>query len=135
MTIAADYPLLNLFWTMLLLFFWVLWFFLLFKIIGDVLRDDGLSGWGKAGWLIFTILLPFLGVFVYVIARGRSMGERDVEQAKKAEAAFKDYVREAAGTQGSGPSKTDELAKLAQLKESGALTEEEFAKAKEKFLA
>ncbi|MER7177259.1 SHOCT domain-containing protein [Streptomyces mesophilus] len=138
MTIAADYPLLNLFWTMLLLFFWVLWFFLLFKVIGDIIRDDSLSGWGKAGWLIFTILLPFLGVFVYVIARGRSMGERDVAQAKKAEAAFKEYVREAAGTEGgaaAGPSKTDELAKLAKLKESGALTEEEFTKAKEKFLA
>ncbi len=137
MTIAADYPLLNLFWTMLLLFFWVLWFFLLFKVIGDIIRDDSLSGWAKAGWLIFTILLPFLGVFVYVIARGRSMGERDAAQAKKAEAAFKDYVREAAGSDGAaaGPSKADELAKLARLKESGALTEEEFAKAKEKFLA
>ncbi|MFI6941919.1 SHOCT domain-containing protein [Streptomyces sp. NPDC050418] len=136
MTLAYDYPILSLFWTMLLLFFWVLWFFLLFKIIGDVLRDDDLSGWGKAGWLIFTILLPFLGVFVYVIVRGRSMGERDVAQAKKAEAAFKDYVREAAGSEGGqGPSRTDELAKLAQLKESGALTEEEFVKAKEKFLA
>ncbi|WP_415950444.1 SHOCT domain-containing protein [Streptomyces sp. KLOTTS4A1] len=134
-TLAVDYPILNLFWTMLLLFLWVLWFFLLFKIIVDILRDDDLSGWGKAGWLTFTILLPFLGVLVYVIVRGKSMGERDVAQAKKSEAAFKEYVREAAGPQGAGPSRADELAKLAQLKESGALSEAEFAKAKEKFLS
>jgi Phospholipase_D-nuclease N-terminal len=73
---AQDYPLLNLFWTMLLLFFWVLWFYLLFLVIADIFRSDDLGGWGKALWLIFVIVVPYLGVFVYLIARGTSMGER-----------------------------------------------------------
>ncbi|MGV9271543.1 SHOCT domain-containing protein [Kitasatospora sp. NPDC003701] len=133
-----DYPLLNLFWTMLELFLFILWFFLLFKIISDIFRSHDMGGWGKAGWLIFVILLPFLGVFVYLIVRGRSMGERDVAQAKEADAAFKAYVKEAAGTEGGGGGSgghVDELAKLADLKNSGAISEEEFRKAKEKLLA
>lgn len=72
--LAYDYPLLNMFWTMLLVFLWIMWFVLLFRIIGDIFRDDRLSGWAKAGWLVFCLLLPFLGVFVYVIARGKDMG-------------------------------------------------------------
>ncbi|MCX5212167.1 SHOCT domain-containing protein [Kitasatospora sp. NBC_00240] len=133
-----DYPLLNLFWTMLEFFLWVLWFFLLFKIISDIFRSQDLGGWGKAGWTIFVILLPFLGVFVYVIARGRSMGERDMEQARRTDAAFKAYVRDAAAPDGGGggPSgHVDELAKLADLKNSGALTEVEYQRAKDKLLA
>ncbi|MFD0261788.1 SHOCT domain-containing protein [Kitasatospora indigofera] len=136
-----DYPLLNLFWTMLEFFLWVLWFFLLFKIITDIFRSQDLGGWGKAGWTIFVILLPFLGVFVYVIARGRSMGERDLEQARRTDAAFKAYVRDAAASPGGaggggGPSShVDELAKLADLKNSGALTEVEYQRAKDKLLA
>ncbi|MER5862468.1 SHOCT domain-containing protein [Kitasatospora sp. NPDC002040] len=132
-----DYPLLNLFWTMMWLFLWILWFFLLFKIITDIFRSDDMGGWGKAGWLIFVILLPFLGVLVYLIARGGSMNTRDREQAQKADAAFKEYVRKAAGTGGgaAGGGGVDELAKLAALKEQGALTEDEFQKAKEKLLA
>ena len=73
---SQDYPLLNLFWTMLELFLWVLWFFLLFRVIIDIFRSHDLGGWGKALWLIFVIVLPYLGVFVYLIARGASMGER-----------------------------------------------------------
>lgn len=69
--LAADYPLLDVFWTMMLFFFWILWFMLLFRVIGDIFRDDGMNGWGKAGWTAFVILLPYLGVFVYLIARGR----------------------------------------------------------------
>ncbi|MEV0530688.1 SHOCT domain-containing protein [Kitasatospora sp. NPDC050463] len=133
-----DYPMLNLFWTMLELFLFILWFFLLFKIISDIFRSHDMGGWGKAGWLIFVILLPFLGVFVYLIVRGRSMGERDLAQAKEADAAFKAYVKEAAGTEGGGGGAgghVDELAKLADLKNSGAISEEEFRKAKEKLLA
>ncbi|KQV18554.1 MULTISPECIES: SHOCT domain-containing protein [unclassified Kitasatospora] len=132
-----DYPLLNVFWTMMWLFLWILWFFLLFKIITDIFRSHDMGGWGKAGWLIFVILLPYLGVFVYLIARGRSMGHRDVEQAQKADAAFKEYVREAAGTPAGGAaaaSGADELAKLAALKDQGALTDEEYQKAKAKLL-
>ncbi|MFE2165104.1 SHOCT domain-containing protein [Streptomyces sp. NPDC059447] len=128
-----DYPLLNLFWTMLWLFLWILWFFLLFKIITDIFRDHSMSGWGKAGWLIFVIILPFLGVFVYLIARGKSMAERDAKQMKDSEAAFQDYVRKTAGTGGGGSA--DELHKLAALKDKGDITQEEFDRAKAKLLA
>ncbi|GAA1372224.1 SHOCT domain-containing protein [Streptomyces beijiangensis] len=130
-----DYPLLNLFWTMLWFFLWIMWLFLLFKVIGDIFRSHDLSGWGKAGWLILTLLLPYLGVLIYVIVRGRSMGERDVKQAKDRDAAFKEYVRDAAGSSdGASSSKADELAKLADLKEKGVLSDEEFQQAKAKFL-
>ncbi|MFE6857026.1 SHOCT domain-containing protein, partial [Streptomyces sp. NPDC057674] len=78
-----DYPLLNLFWTMLWFFLWIMWLFLLFKVIGDIFRDHSLNGWAKAGWLILCIVLPYLGVLIYVIARGKSMGERDVKRAKE----------------------------------------------------
>ncbi|MER5710561.1 MULTISPECIES: SHOCT domain-containing protein [Streptomyces] len=130
-----DYPLLNLFWTMLWFFVWIMWLFLLFKVITDIFRDHELGGWGKAGWLAFCILLPYLGVLVYVIARGKSMGQRDVKQAKASEAAFQDYIRKTAGTAPAGGGATDELARLAELKEKGAITDEEFEKAKAKVLA
>ncbi|WP_406194416.1 SHOCT domain-containing protein [Kitasatospora sp. NBC_01560] len=131
-----DYPLLNLFWTMLEFFLLVLWFFLLFKIIVDIFRSHDMGGWGKAGWMLFVILLPLLGVLVYVIVRGRSMGERDAEDAARADAAFKAYVKEtAAESGGGGAGQTDQLAKLADLRSSGAISEEEFRKAKEKLLA
>ncbi|MFD3664976.1 SHOCT domain-containing protein [Streptomyces sp. NPDC058659] len=130
-----DYPLLNVFWTMLWFFLWIMWLFLLFRVITDIFRDHDLSGWGKAGWLIFCILLPYLGVLVYVIARGKSMGQRDIKQAKASEAAFQDYIRKTAGTGPSAGGATDELARLADLKEKGAITNEEFEKAKAKVLA
>ncbi|MFI6843183.1 SHOCT domain-containing protein [Kitasatospora sp. NBC_00085] len=136
-----NYPLLNIFWTMLELFLWILWFFLLFKVITDIFRSHDLSGWGKAGWLILVILIPLIGVLVYVIARGKSMGERDVAQAQKSDAAFKAYIRDAAtdtpegGGGGGGRSHVEDLAKLADLKAAGAITEEEYQKAKEKLLA
>ncbi|WP_406065509.1 SHOCT domain-containing protein [Streptomyces sp. NBC_01077] len=135
-----DYPLLNLFWTMLWFFLWIMWLFLLFKVVTDIFRDHSLNGWVKAGWLIFCILLPYLGVLVYVIARGKGMSERDTKQAKQSEAAFQDYIRKAAGTQeggtaAGGGSPTDELARLADLKDKGAITPEEFEKAKAKVLA
>ncbi|MFI8963410.1 SHOCT domain-containing protein [Streptomyces sp. NPDC053493] len=132
-----DYPLLNVFWTMLWFFLWIMWFFLLFKIVTDIFRDDEMSGWGKAGWLIFCIVLPFLGVLVYVIARGSGMTRRDVKQAKASEAAFQDYIRKTAGTAPGGGrgGNVEELARLAELKDKGVLTEEEFQQAKTKLLA
>lgn len=130
--LAVDYPLLNMFWTMLMLFLWILWFMLLFRIIGDIFRDDELNGWAKAGWTAFVILLPFLGVFVYLIARGRSMGERELSRVRENEAQFRSYVRETAG---SGGGHAEQLARLAELKNSGAITEAEFAQAKAKVLA
>ncbi|WP_405491390.1 SHOCT domain-containing protein [Streptomyces sp. NBC_00096] len=128
-----DYPLLNLFWTMLWLFLWVMWFFLLFKVITDIFRDHELHGWGKAGWLILVLLLPYIGVLVYLIVRGRGMSKRDVKQAQDNEKAFQDYVQKAAGA-GPRHSPAEELAKLSSLKEKGDLTQEEFDKAKEKLL-
>ncbi|MEV4556625.1 SHOCT domain-containing protein [Kitasatospora sp. NPDC049285] len=132
-----NYPLLNIFWTMLELFLWILWFFLLFKIITDIFRSDDMGGWGKAGWTFFVILLPFLGVLVYLIVRGGSMTQRDITQAKQADAAFQDYIRKTAATPaggGAAASHVDDLAKLADMKNSGALTEEEYQKAKAKLL-
>ncbi|WUA39823.1 SHOCT domain-containing protein [Streptomyces sp. NBC_00273] len=130
LNLAVDYPLLNMFWTMMMVFLWVLWFFLLFRIIGDIFRDDELSGWGKAGWLIFVILVPFLGVFVYVIARGRGMGERELKQAQRNEEQFRSYVRQSAGA----GSAAEELSRLAELKNRGEITEAEFQQAKNKLL-
>ncbi|MER7467413.1 SHOCT domain-containing protein [Streptomyces sp. NPDC097981] len=130
-----DYPALSVFWSMLWFFLWIMWLFLLFKIVTDIFRDHEMSGWGKAGWLIFVILLPFLGVLVYVIARGKSMTQRDVKQARENEAAFQDYIRTTAGTAPAGGSSVDELHRLAELKDRGALTEAEFQQAKAKLLA
>lgn len=135
-----DYPLLNLFWTMLWFFLWIMWLFLLFKIITDIFRDHELSGWGKAGWLILCLLVPFLGVLIYVIARGTGMTQRETARARESEAAFQDYIRKSAGGASgeSGPGgagASHELARLADLKEKGALTEEEFQQAKAKLLA
>ncbi|MEV8092801.1 SHOCT domain-containing protein [Kitasatospora sp. NPDC085879] len=131
-----DYPLLNIFWTMLWFFLWILWFFLLFRIFGDLFRDDSVGGWGKAGWSIFVILVPFLGVFVYLIVRGKGMGERELRMRMQAEQDFRSYVQQAAAGSGTGPSgHVDELAKLADLKKSGAITDEEYQQAKAKVLA
>ncbi|MCX4966152.1 SHOCT domain-containing protein [Streptomyces sp. NBC_00654] len=132
-----DYPLLNLFLTMLFLFLWVLWFFLLFKVVTDLFRDHSLNGWAKAGWLILVILLPYIGVFVYLIVRGRSMGERDTKQIKESEAAFRQYVRQAAATEdgAGGSSHVNDLARLAELKDKGHISQEEYEKAKAKLLA
>ncbi|MFC0842857.1 MULTISPECIES: SHOCT domain-containing protein [Streptomyces] len=127
-----DYPLLNIFWTMLWLFLWVMWFFLLVKVVTDVFRDHGLSGWGKAGWLILVLLLPYLGVLVYLIARGKGMAERDAKHAMRYEEAVHQYIQKAAGN---ATSSADELSKLSALKDKGDLTQEEFDRAKVELLA
>ncbi|MDN0197386.1 SHOCT domain-containing protein [Streptomyces sp. S.PNR 29] len=132
MNLAYDFPLLSAFWTVMWIFLWILWFVLLFRIILDIFRDDTLSGWGKAGWLVFVCLLPFLGVFVYVIARGKDMGRREVAQAREQQAAFDRYVRETA--QGGGGS-VDELARLSEIRARGDITDEEFRRAKELVLS
>ncbi|MET0144449.1 MAG: SHOCT domain-containing protein [Ilumatobacteraceae bacterium] len=131
---AYDYPLMGAFWTMLWFFLWIAWIILLFKVFGDIFRSHDMGGWAKALWSIFVILVPFLGVFVYVIARGHGMTQRDVEQAQAHQQAFDAYVRDAAGT-GSTGGISDELTKLADLKERGAITDAEFADQKAKLLA
>ena len=128
--LAYDYPMLSVFWSMLLFFLWIMWFVLLFRVVVDIFRDDDMSGWGKAGWLAFTILLPFLGVFVYVIARGKNMGRREIAQARAQQEAFDARIREAAAGTGR-PSSADELSKLSEIRARGDITDEEFRRAKE----
>ncbi|MBQ0885612.1 SHOCT domain-containing protein [Streptomyces sp. RM72] len=131
--LAYDYPLLNVFWTMLLVFLWIMWFVLLFRIIGDIFRDDQLSGWSKTGWLVFCLLLPFLGVFVYVIARGKNMGRRETAHAHARQEEFNAYVRKTAS--GGQRTSVDELARLSEIRDQGAITDEEFRRAKELVLS
>jgi len=128
----ADYPLLNLFWTMLIFFLWILWFWLLFTVFADVFRRRDLSGWGKAGWLIFTILLPYLGVFVYLITQHDGMTERNVSQVRAQREQMDAYVRETAGTGGGAAA---EIERAKALLDSGAINQSEFEAIKQKALA
>lgn len=129
--LAYDYPVLGVFWSILVFFLWVMWFFLLFRVIGDIFRSHDLSGWGKAAWLIFVLVVPFLGVLVYVIARGDEMGQRDMAQAQAQDQAFRAYVQDAADT--GGP--VDQLAKLAELRDRGVINDAEFEQQKAKILS
>ncbi len=128
--IVKDYPLLNLFLTMLWLFLWIAWIFLLIRVVGDVFRSPDLSGWGKAGWTLGLLLFPYIGVLVYLIVRGGAMHERDVERAQASEDAMRQYLRGLGG----GAGTADELTKLAALRDSGVLTNEEFDRQKAKLL-
>jgi hypothetical protein len=127
-----DYPLLNVFLTMMWFFLWVVWLMLLFQVIVDIFRDDRLSGWAKAGWSIFVIVLPLLGVFVYVIARGKGMGRREVAAMAERESR---YYEAAERRMGRTTGQADELTRLADLKNHGELTPEEYEHAKAKVLA
>ena len=129
--LAYDYPLGGVLMSVFWIFIWVLWFMLLWRIFGDIFRSDDLSGGGKAAWIIFVIFLPFLGIFVYLITRGSDMSKRDIEQAAEQEQQFRAYVQQTAGSGGTA----HELERLAALKESGVLTDEEFAQQKAKLLA
>jgi hypothetical protein len=123
-------PLLDAFFMMMWFFLWILWFFLLFRVILDIFRSQDLGGWGKAGWLTFAIILPFLGVFVYLIARGHKMTERDAARAQAQDEAFRSSVQDAA----SGNGTADELTKLADLRDHGTISEAEFQQGKDKIL-
>ena len=128
--LAYDYPILGLFWTMMIFFLWVAWLILLFRVFADIFRSD-MGGGAKALWSIFVILVPFLGVFLYVIANGRAMGERDIAAAQRRESEVQAYIRQTAG----GAGGADELTKLAALRDQGVLTEEEFSAQKAKLLS
>ena len=130
--LAYDYPLLGLFWTFLWFFIWIAWIVLLFRVFADLFRNHEMSGWGKALWSIFVILVPFLGVLVYLIAHGHDMQTRDIETAKAQELAFQDYVRTTAA---SGGSTAEELAKLADLRDRNVISAAEFEAQKAKLLA
>jgi len=134
---AAAYPFLDVMLTMLVFFMWVLWFWILFRVLADIFRRDDLSGLGKTGWLVFTILLPFLGVFVYVISQGSEMTERSLERARAQQGRFDDYVRDAAGGNGGngGNGAAEQIGKAKELLDSGAITPTEFDALKHKALA
>ncbi|WP_328721273.1 PLDc N-terminal domain-containing protein [Streptomyces sp. NBC_00247] len=128
--LAYDYPVLGAFWTAMWVFIWVLWLVLLFRIIADIFRDDDMSGLAKTAWLLIVILLPYIGVFAYVIARGRGMGRREHRHAKEQQNAFETYIRETAGN----TSPADQLAKLSEVRARGDISDEEFQRAKAKIL-
>ena len=129
----SNYPLLDLFLSIVYFFLWVLWIMLLFWILTDIFRSRDLSGWAKAGWTLGVILVPLLGVLVYLIVRGDSMHERQVREARAQDDAFRAYVRDAAGS--SGNNRADELSTLTSLHDRGVLSDEEFQRAKEGVLA
>ena len=131
MVFAADYPFLDVFWTMLVFFFWVIWIWILITVLIDLFRRHDISGWGKAAWALFVIVLPYLGVFVYLITQGGKMAERRAEEIRASQASFDQYVRDAAGS--SGP--TDQIAKAKELLDSGAIDQAEFEALKAKALA
>ncbi len=129
-----NYPLLDLFWTMLWFFLFVVWLLLLFRIVGDVFASRDLGGGGKALWTLLLIVLPVLGSLIYLIARGRGMEERAVQRSEAAEAAFRQYVQQAAGN-AAPVDTTEQLTRLAGLHSQGVLTDQEFAAQKAKLLA
>lgn len=129
--LAYDYPLLGFFWSMVIFFVWLSWFMLLFRVIVDIFRSHDLGGVAKACWVLFVIVLPFLGVFVYLVARGGSLAQREVAQAQAQQDAFAQYVQGVAGSGGTA----DELAKLADLKDKGVISDQEFEAQKARLLA
>ena len=128
---SYSYPILDAFWTIFMIFLWVIWLWVLITIIIDIFRSHDLSGWAKALWFIFILFLPLIGVLVYLIARGGKMHEHAVRQAERQEEQFRGYVQEAAGSQ----STVDQLAKLADLRDRGVITAAEFDREKAKILA
>ncbi len=130
--IAYTYPLADLFGTMLGLFVFFIWFWLLIIVFSDIFRSGDLGGGAKMLWVLFVIILPFLGIFIYLIARGGKMHERAAAQAAQQQKAFDTYVKETAGA---GTNSTEQLAQLADLKRQGVLTDAEFESQKAKILA
>jgi hypothetical protein len=119
-------------WTMFVFFAWVLFFWLLFTVFGDLFRRHDLSGWAKAAWTFFVIVLPFLGIFIYLIAEGKGMGERSMRRAQDAQSQMDTYVRSVAGD---GGGTAGQIAQAKQLLDSGAIDQAEFAQLKAKALA
>jgi len=130
--LAYSYPLLGVFWSMLWFFLFIVWIWLLIVIFADIFRSHDIGGFAKALWVIFIIILPFLGVFVYLIARGGKMQEHAVQQAKDQDQAMRAYIQDVNATSGGGTA--DQLAKLNDLKNQGVLTDAEFEAQKAKLL-
>ena len=130
MVIAADYPFMDVLWSMIIFFFWVIWIWIVITVLVDIFRRHDISGWAKAAWVIFVVILPWLGVLVYLIAQHDGMRERSVKQAQGQQQAFDDYVRETAGGGAAG-----DIAKAKELLDTGAITQAEFEALKAKALA
>ena len=122
MVLAADYPFLDIVGTMLIFFAWVIWFWILIRVLVDVFRRHDISGWGKAGWTLFMIVVPFLGVLIYLIAHGKDMGQRDIEQAQANKAQFDEYVKSVAAEDGGAA----QIAQAKSLLDSGTITQDEY---------
>jgi hypothetical protein len=130
--VVAEFGTGQVFWSMLWFFMFFIWIWLLITVFGDIFRSHDLSGWGKALWSIFIILVPYLGVFVYLIARGGKMHEHAVSEAQAQDAAMREYIR---GVSASNGSTADELSRLAELRDSGVLSEAEFQELKSRALS
>lgn len=131
MLLAYDYPLLDVFWTVLWFFLFFFWIWVLITIFADIFRSHDLGGFAKALWVIFVIVLPFLGVVIYLIVRGEGMHARAADRAARQEQEFRGYVQEAAA----GSTAADQLAKLADLRDRGVVTDAEFEAEKAKILS
>jgi hypothetical protein len=125
-----SYPLLDIFWTILEFFLWLVWIWVFVMVIFDIFRSHDLSGWAKALWVLFVAIIPLIGVLVYLIVRGGSMHERQAQQAQRQDEAFRSYVQQAAS-----PNSADQLTKLAELRDHGVITADEFEREKAKILA
>jgi ABC-type multidrug transport system fused ATPase/permease subunit len=132
MTLAAQYPFLDVLWTMFIFFAFVIWIWLLITVFADIFRRHDIGGGGKTLWIIFVIILPFIGVFAYLIAEHEGMTERSMKQAEAQQAATDQYIRSVAGTGGGA---ADEIDKAKKLLDSGAITQAEFDSIKAKALA
>jgi phosphoglycerol transferase MdoB-like AlkP superfamily enzyme len=129
--LLATYTFGDVMWTMFVFFAWILFFWMLFGVFGDLFGRHDISGWAKAGWTVFVIILPFLGIFVYLISQGQGMGERDQQRAQAQQTQVDDYVRSVA----SSGSPTEEIAKGKELFDSGAISQAEFDQLKARALA
>ena len=128
MVIAADYPFMDVFWSMIIFFFWVIWIWIVVTVLIDIFRRDDIGGWAKAAWVIFVVILPWLGVLIYLISNNDGMRERSLNQAQAQQREFGEYVRDTAG------GSAGEIAKAKELLESGAITQDEFQALKAKAL-
>jgi len=131
MVLAADYPFLDILWTMLIFFAWVIWFWILIRVLVDVFRRHDLSGWSKAGWTLFMIVAPFLGVLIYLIAHGKDMGQRDIEQMRAAQTQMDEHIKSVAGA---GDGAAAQIAQAKSLLDSGTISQEEYERLKAKAL-
>jgi hypothetical protein len=129
MLFAADYPFMDVLWSMIIFFFWVIWIWIVVTVLIDIFRRHDIGGWAKAAWVVFVVILPWLGVLIYLIAQHDGMRERRIKEVQAQRAAFDDYVRDAAG------GSADQIARAKELLDAGTITQEEFDSLKAKALA